>query len=467
LAGDADEKMTGDSYDPRAIEPRWQALWAGERAFTAPGGSVTSYDYDANGNVLERSDANGHATTYTYDAADELLSATRNDKVTLYSYDQDGNEIQAGDTRYAYNLENKLTSQRGAGKPVSYTYTGDGLMSPRRAPSETTSYAWDTSEDLPELALETVSKGKKSQTSAYTYGAGPIGLVNEAGSYAFHTDSLGSVAELSDAGGTSVESYRYSPYGEAYAPGNSAEASSRSSNPIRFTGQYLDSESDLYNMRARQYQPETGRFLETDPLEADTGSSAVGVYVYVNDQPTVMTDPTGEKAMMGADTNGVSRVSCGSAKRSCRSSCFTTSIGGPKGTQGPQGDTDLYRNGCGPGGWLERRVSIPEKMRGLYDFDLPCSHHDECYGGRRSWGNTMSYCNNKFGSEMRSSCDHKFKHWLDPRIQLCKGAAFLYKQAVDNLGYLSYYNGQMKLCTYSHMRCCLIVLSRMRSPVPI
>jgi RHS repeat-associated protein len=297
-----------------------------------------------------------------------------------------------------------------------------------------------------------------TDTTAYTYGAGPIGTEAQRGSYTFHTDALGSVIALSDSRGKLVESYRYTPYGESYGPGQSGEAESDSLNSMRFAGQYLDSESDLYNMRARKYEPETGRFLQVDPLEADTGSPAVGVYVYVNDQPTVMTDPSGEKAMMSANT------SCGSAKGSCRS-CYTTSIGGPKGTRGPQGDTKLYGNGCGPNGWIG--AAVPERVRGLYNFDEPCANHDYCYGGRTSWGNTMSYCNNKFGSEMRDSCDHKFKHWLDPRRQLCKVAALLYKQAVDNLGYLSYYNSQMKLCPYSHMRCRLIVISRMRSAVPI
>ena len=69
-------------------------------------------------------------------------------------------------------------------------------------------------------------------------------------------------------------------------------------NPIRFTGQYLDSVSDLYDMRAREYDPETGRFLETDPLAADQRDPAVAAYVYVDDQPTVMSDPSGERGMM-------------------------------------------------------------------------------------------------------------------------------------------------------------------------
>jgi len=47
-------------------------------------------------------------------------------------------------------------------------------------------------------------------------------------------------------------------------------------------------------MRAREYDPNTGRFLEIDPLEAAAGDASVGVYVYVDDRPTVETDPSGE-----------------------------------------------------------------------------------------------------------------------------------------------------------------------------
>jgi RHS repeat-associated protein len=166
-------------------------------------------------------------------------------------------------------------------------------MSTRRAPSETTSYAWDTSSDLGELALETNSKGKKSQTSVYTYGEGPIGIINDSGSFSFHTDSLGSMVELSDSSGSSLESYRYSPYGEADSEDGS-EADSPLGNSLRYAGQYLDSETDLYDMRAREYDAGTGRFLEIDPLEAAAGDPSVGVYVYVDDRPTVEVDPSGE-----------------------------------------------------------------------------------------------------------------------------------------------------------------------------
>jgi RHS repeat-associated protein len=264
----------------------------------------SKYSYDQVGNRL--SETTEKATTlYTYDVADELVTETEDqDEITSYAYDLNGNETKAGDTHYAYNLENKLLSAKGAGKPVSYTYTGDGLMASRSTPSESTSYSWDTSSDLSELALETSSKGKKNDTRAYTYGAGPIGIATSQGSYSYHTDSLGSVVELSDSSARSLESYRYAAFGDAYAPGNSDQSNGNFANPIRFTGQYLDTVSDLYNMRAREYEPETGRFLQVDPIEAGAGDSYTGSYVYVEDRPTVMTDPSGERAMRSAVSSG-------------------------------------------------------------------------------------------------------------------------------------------------------------------
>ena len=45
-------------------------------------------------------------------------------------------------------------------------------------------------------------------------------------------------------------------------------------------------------MRAREYDPSDGRFLETDPLACDAGCSST--YAYVDDRPTLLVDPSGE-----------------------------------------------------------------------------------------------------------------------------------------------------------------------------
>jgi RHS repeat-associated protein len=37
-------------------------------------------------------------------------------------------------------------------------------------------------------------------------------------------------------------------------------------NPLAFTGEYLDPVTELYDLRARDYDPTRGRFLQRDPL---------------------------------------------------------------------------------------------------------------------------------------------------------------------------------------------------------
>jgi RHS repeat-associated protein len=268
-----------------------------------------SYSYDPVGNRTKL-ETKKSTTSYTYDAADELTSASklrhRKTELTNYAYDLNGNETQEGSTHYSYNLENKLTQVVDKHEKVSYSYTGEGLMNTRSTRSETTSYSWDTSSELPELALETTSKGQgrhvDTDTTGYTYGAGPIGTETQRGSYTFHTDALGSVVALSDDHGKLVEAYRYTPYGESYGPGFSGEAESDSLSSMRFAGQYLDSESDLYYMRAREYEPETGRFLQVDPIEAGAGNAYLGTYIYADDQPTLKTDPSGMCVPSGDST---------------------------------------------------------------------------------------------------------------------------------------------------------------------
>jgi YD repeat-containing protein len=126
-----------------------------------------AYTYDGVGNMLSKTTEDG-TTTDSYDAADELLSASRQERghhrpdVTNYSYDLNGNETRAGDNRYSYNLANELIQVSGehGHDGVSYSYAEDGLMQTRSTHSEKTSYAWDRSFDTPELAIETDSKGE-------------------------------------------------------------------------------------------------------------------------------------------------------------------------------------------------------------------------------------------------------------------------------------------------------------------
>lgn len=92
----------------------------------------------------------------------------------------------------------------------------------------------------------------------------------------------GSCAEGGAADGSGND-VTYDPYG------NVVSATGSVANNLRFTGQYLDSESGLYYLRAREYDPTTVQFLTVDPAVGMTSSP----YAYVASNPLDGRDPSG------------------------------------------------------------------------------------------------------------------------------------------------------------------------------
>ncbi|MCB1175457.1 MAG: RHS repeat-associated core domain-containing protein [Leptospiraceae bacterium] len=67
-----------------------------------------------------------------------------------------------------------------------------------------------------------------------------------------------------------------------------------------------DYETGFYNYKARMYDPETARFLQTDPRHKDmAGWSNFDRYGYVHGSPIVMTDPSGEVGVLAAMMGGL------------------------------------------------------------------------------------------------------------------------------------------------------------------
>ncbi len=111
------------------------------------------------------------------------------------------------------------------------------------------------------------------------------------GPYWYHHDGLGSVSDITSASGTPLWWAEYQPYGLVRASGSTSQAPV---NPFMFTGQYQDGPTGLYDLRARQYDPTTGRFLAVDPATASVTSPYVSSYAYVGDDPTSQVDPSGK-----------------------------------------------------------------------------------------------------------------------------------------------------------------------------
>jgi RHS repeat-associated protein len=102
-----------------------------------------------------------------------------------------------------------------------------------------------------------------------------------------------SITALTDGGGSIVERYAYTAYGQvtfANASGT-VQSTSASNNRYAYTGREWDQGLSLYHYRARMYDAEIGRFVSRDPIGFE--GSQWSLYEYVSSSPSVYNDPTG------------------------------------------------------------------------------------------------------------------------------------------------------------------------------
>jgi len=243
------------------------------------------YTYDPVGNRLSEATPKG-ATGYSYNAGDELTRAGS----TSYGYDANGNQTRAGSDTFAYDLADRLVSVASGKTTTTHGYDGDGnrltATTSDKKTVNTTRYVWDTVGGLPQLALERDATG--SLLRRYVYGARRISITTPDATSYYAYDSLGSVANVISAAGATQRTYAYEPFGTTTTETKNDKKAP--DNPMKFTGELYDP-TGLYYLRARQYDPTTGRFLALDPVESSGSGSG---YAYAANRPTVMVDPSGQ-----------------------------------------------------------------------------------------------------------------------------------------------------------------------------
>jgi RHS repeat-associated protein len=273
------------TYDPdnRLTEACYQAS-----ACSGSSDPFIRYSYDAVGNRLGE-DKPTSSTNYTYNGDDQLTSVTTGSGTTNYSYDANDQQISRGSDTFSWNVAGRLTSASVGGTASTYASDGDGNRLSATVGSATTSYLWDTNYELPQLALE--RDGSNSLIRRYLYGLSLISMTTPDNDFYYLHDGQSNTANLTSTTGATEWTYSFEPFGNTRnATQNDPSAPA---NPLRFAGEYLDGNTTLYNLRARQYDTTIGRFLSTDPLTPTTSAPYLSAYTYTAQNPLTATDPSG------------------------------------------------------------------------------------------------------------------------------------------------------------------------------
>ena len=294
-------------YDPADRLTQWC------QGTTCAGATASiGYTYDPVGNRLTQTRtglSNPGVTNYSYDNADQLTGTSGAGGNVSYTYDPLGNMTAQGATTFTYDLASRMTSTTTGGVVTGYRYDGDSKRVDRSTNGTVdTRYVWDQANDLSELVAEQNAAGTVQRR--YVHGpTGPAWMSTPTGQFSpdthhvYHRDLMGSVTDLTTIAGASVATYTYEPFGAELSVTAGAPA-----NPLRFTGEYLDTETQDYHLRARQYDPATGRFGATDPVTPPMNRQWVNPYAYANQMPGVYTDPSGNFVFLAPAVPAVAGV---------------------------------------------------------------------------------------------------------------------------------------------------------------
>ncbi len=248
------------------------------------------YTYDHAGNRLSKETAAG-CERYTYNALNQLTSLTKPDGAqTLYAYDSRGNllEERGGRNRsYAYDALGRLIEADTENAVCRYHYDGEGM----RYRSERDGVPSYSFYDRGSLLWEGSHPGSGIR---YTRGVDTVCSEQGEGNRHHHVrDELGSALFLLDEAHNITKACRYDAFG------NLLEESGQAPNRLLYTGQEYDRETGQYYLRARYYNPETGRFTQEDTYRGD----GLNLYAYCANNPVKYVDPTGH----GIELYGVNK----------------------------------------------------------------------------------------------------------------------------------------------------------------
>ena len=237
------------------------------------------YTYDALGNLIYRQLPNGENQYYQYDLENQLVRAeikkpAGNTEIWTYAYDPFGR-------RLSKERKDKLAWTSTAPKRTHFVWDGSRLLQEYTYKGSYT-YIYTDQDSYEPLAQVFHNNQDETQYLAY-----------------FHNDQIGIPREMTDIHGNLLWYGEYTAWGRLKKDERIYKDAHQ---PFRLQNQYFDEETGLHYNFFRYYEPDTGRFINQDPIGLFGGDN---LYSFGN-QVLDFIDPLGLK-IYGHRKNGTFR----------------------------------------------------------------------------------------------------------------------------------------------------------------
>ena len=252
------------------------------------------YDYDLGGNMTKMRE-------YAYTTGTVPKNAIRTETGTFnsvwkdklmkwndisMSYDAIGNMLKKGTVSFTWNQDRKLSTVNN-GKKIRYYYDHTGNRVKKNVDGTITEYR------MAGNLLISENNGDRTIWYRYDSGANLISMKVYGKEYFYVRNLQNDIIAMIDEAGETVVEYKYDSWGKTLNITGSKGNTLGHINPFRYRGYYYDTETGMYYLKNRYYDPEIRRFISPDKYVEGNNSVAYNIYVYCGNNPVSRYDPDG------------------------------------------------------------------------------------------------------------------------------------------------------------------------------
>ena len=172
---------------------------------------------------------------------------------------------------------------------LSFQYDANGMRTGRSSTSGIEySYVYNGGQ------LMQMTRGTTVYQFTYDANGTPMTISENGTVYYYVTNLQGDVMAILNSSGTEVVRYSYDAWGKILSTTGTMASTLGTYNPLRYRGYVYDTETGLYYLQSRYYNPTVGRFINADAF-ASTGQGILGnnMFAYCGNNPEAFLDVTG------------------------------------------------------------------------------------------------------------------------------------------------------------------------------